>query len=586
MSILCSPSTTGTVISKIAPRQVLPFLYPIARHIDTRAREKRTARYSQHGSTSDATFEAWFFGSLVRASRCYKHKTHIPQASRFLASQKSSVFLWQKKTYKTCFQREQHTRAFLPNQAPSHPDDGVHKGQEEEEDEEPNRTREELLALVDQYGGNSFTDQLPLVELPRLYQPSDGPHLTVSDKVEDEWPAPYQEWPADDETKERLAYLAEVLQDRTTDPEIIYELYRDLPDPRAPYLPAKTRHKLLRHLAVIEKKNEQSMLRYFSVINDMKSTAIPLLVSEWNSAVSFAARWVRQSTDVEVEAAIHVWREMEHIAGVKADEVTFNILFDVACKAGKFTLAEMLYKEMENRGLPETRFRHVSLIWFHGLKADGDGVRAAFNELEKAGEIIDTIVLNALIASFTRCNEASQAEQIYGFMIEKSNPEMRPKTYLEKRDLRTTYQKWADAVKDQPDKHAELQAQASMGPDVHTYRILFNYFGVTFGDLEKVAVFLDELIELKIPLHGGHFLAFFKGFAMHGGLRYTKWTEDLLERTWTIFMTAIDEEAEDLYISNGWCCGRSGLLRSARESRERLLCGKRLGRNGIPASKS
>ena len=549
MSILCSPSTTGTVISKIAPRQVLPFLYPIAHDISTRTKKESKGQYNQYGTISDNTLELWFLASLVRTSQCHKHKTRIPQASKFLTPQRSGKLSRHKNIYTTCFRRQQHTRAYFSSQAPSYSDDEIYKSQDDVEVGEPNRTREELLALVDQYGGTSVTDQLPLVELPRLYQPSDGPHLTVSDKVEDEWPAPYQEWPADNETKDKLVYLAEVLLDRTTDPETIYGLYQCLPSPRAPYLPAKTRHKLLRHLALVDRKDEESMLRYFSVINDMKSTAIPLAVSEWNSAVSFAARWVHKSTEVEVEAAIHIWREMEHIAGVKADEVTFNILFDVACKAGKFTLAEMLYKEMENRGLPETRFHHVSRICFHGLQEDGDGVRAAFKELENAGEIIDTIVLNALIVSFIHSNEASQAEQIYGFMVEKSNPELRPKTYLEQKDLTKTYRKWAKAVRKQPHKYAVFQEKASIGPDVHTYRILFNYFGVTVGDLEKVAVFLDQLIELNIPLHGGHFLAFFKGFAMHGGIRYTKWTEDLLERTWTIFISAIDEEAEDLYIS-------------------------------------
>lgn len=579
MSILCSPSTTGSVISKVAPRQVLPFLYPIAHDKNHRPKRGPRVQYIQHSTTGSITLHDWFLSSLVHASQCHLHQTNAPQTSRFLAPRRSGELLKQKKIYTTSFRRQQHTRAYFSSRAPDNLNGEIQRGEAKLEVEEPNRTREELLALVDQYGGSSFTDQLPLVELPRLYQPSDGPHLTVSDNVEDEWPAPYQEWPANDETKEKLAHLAEALRDRTKDPEIIYELYRALPDPRAPYLPAKTRHKLLRHLAVIKKKTEQSMMRYFSVINDMKSTAIPLNVSEWNSAVSFAARWVQKSTEVEVEAAIHIWREMEHIAGVKADEVTFNILFDVACKAGKFTLAEMLYKEMENRGLPETRFYHVSRICFHGLKEDGDGVRAAFKELEKAGEIIDTIVLNALILSFTRCNEASQAEQIYGFMIENSNPEIRPKTYLEQRDLTDTYRKWSQAVKQQPYKYAAFQKQASMGPDIHTYRILFNYFGVTFGDLEKVAIFLDELIALKIPLHGGHFLAFFKGFAMHGGIRYTKWTEDLLERTWKIFISAIDEGAEDLYISKWmvlWslrafakCSGKSRMIAVWEEIREK-----------------
>jgi len=146
------------------------------------------------------------------------------------------------------------------------------------------------MELVDQYSGESYTDQLPLLELPRLYQPSDGPHLMVSDKVEDEWPPPHRAWPADSETKVKLENLKIALRDFSKDSEEIYQLYRALPEPRAPYLESKTRHRMLRHLAVVERKDEHSMLRYLSVIDDMKGTAIPLTTSEWTSAISFAAR--------------------------------------------------------------------------------------------------------------------------------------------------------------------------------------------------------------------------------------------------------------------------------------------------------
>ena len=65
------------------------------------------------------------------------------------------------------FHRQNHTR--------SSPD--IAEDEAEHPAIEPNRTKEELLALVDQYSGESYTDQLPLLEPPNLYQPSDGPHL-------------------------------------------------------------------------------------------------------------------------------------------------------------------------------------------------------------------------------------------------------------------------------------------------------------------------------------------------------------------------------------------------------------------------
>ncbi|KAH8596455.1 pentatricopeptide repeat-containing protein-like protein [Bisporella sp. PMI_857] len=573
MSLLCSSSTTGTVISKVVSRQALSFLCPAAQKRTIHHSINRHLKQLPRASSVDCnTIEAWFFSSLANVSQCREHRPRTSQPSAFFTS-KHIPSSTKRRSYGTFsfFRRRQHTET-----------DEKHLEEEDlptKEEQEENRTREELLALVDQYSGTSFTDQLPLIELPRLHQPSDGPHLTISDKVEDEWPPPYQEWPADVLTIRKLDTLTEMLSDFETDPEVIYQLYQDLPEPRAPYLPSKLRHKLLRHLAVVEKKDEQSMLRYFSVINDMKSVAIPLTVGEWTSATSFAARWVKQSTEVEVEAALHVWREMEHFAGVSANEVTFNVLYDVACKAGKFPLAEKIHEEMKSRGLRFTRFSHVGQIYLNGIKGDGDGVRAAFKRLESAREIIDTVVLNALLAAFARCDEGTQVEQIYSFMKQKAIPDMAPKTFLERRVIDRTYLRWAEIIRENPSKQQDLQAISMMGPNGRTYRILFNYFAVDIGDLDKTALFLDDLMDLKVPLHGTHFLAFFRAFATHGGIRYTKWTASLLERTWEIYLTAVDDDVADVRM-NKWiilwslrafakCSGKSRMITVWEEVRDK-----------------
>lgn len=418
---------------------------------------------------------------------------------------------------------------------------------------EPNRTKEELMALVDDYGGQSFTDQLPLLELPRLHQPSDGPHLTVSDKAQDEWPPPRRAWPADDETKAKLDALNEALKDFSKDPEEIYLLYRDLPAPRVPYLESKARHKLLHHLAVIEHKNEHSMLRYLSVVDDMKGTAIPLSTSEWNSALSFVSRYVARSTAVEVESALHMWREMEHVAGVKGSDATFNVLFDVATKAGKFTLAKMIYKEMQARGFEFTRYHHVSQIHYYGLKGDGDGARAAYKALVEAGEIVDTVVLNCMMSALIYAHEPNAAENIYERMkrihLETSGSALTPRNYKDRREINKTLMKMALIAKADPSRREEFQRRSIIAPDLQTYRILVNYYAVETGELDKAAKVLDEMKWFELPVHGALFLALLKGFGMHGGIRYTHWTEDRLENVWKAFMDALDNEVEDLYMS-------------------------------------
>jgi pentatricopeptide repeat protein len=426
---------------------------------------------------------------------------------------------------------------------------------------EPNCTKEELMALVDQYCGESFTDQLPLLELPSLYQPSDGPNLTVSDDIQDEWPPARHAWPADEETKAKLKALVVALKDFSKDPEEIYLLYRELPSPRVPYLESSTRHRLLRHLAVVERKDERSMLRYLSVVDDMKGTAIPLSTEEWNSALSFASRYVARSTDAEVESALRMWREMEHVAGVKGNDVTFNVLFDVACKAGKFVLAEMIYEEMQARGFQFTRYHYVSQIHYHGLRGDGDGARAAYRALVEAGEIVDTVVLNAMISALVTAHEANAAENIYERMkklcldTSGSIVRLRPgtalpsKDYKDRRALNKVLMKMAKLAKDNPAKRAEFQRESVIAPDMQTFRILVNYFAVQAGELGKAAKFLAEMKWFGLPVRGALFLPLFKGFALHGAVRYTDWTEDRLEHVWKALMEAIDDKTVDVYMS-------------------------------------
>jgi pentatricopeptide repeat protein len=479
--------------------------------------------------------ETWFFDSLATASHCRKHSTSSTQAPYGL--QRPYLPIKRRQKYNSGCVRYQYSKPDLV--------------QEYEFPE--NHTREELMELVDQYGGDSFTDQLPLIDPPKLFQPSDGPHLTVSDKPEDEWPPPHRAWPADAATKIKLQDLVLALREPSKDPEQIYQLYRALPEPRAPYLGSRTRHKMLHHLSVVERKDEHSMLRYLSVVDDMKGSAIPLSSAEWTSAVSFAARYVSRSTEVEVEAALHMWREMEHIAGVRGGDATFNVLFDVACKAGKFTLAEMIYKEMEARGFKFTRYHHVSMIFYYGLQKNGDGARAAYRTLVEAGEIVDTVVLNAMISALIRAQEPTAAENIYERMkkahLERPASKLQPRNFRERRQTTKVLKKWAIIAKKYPHKRQDLQSRSIIAPDIHTFRILVSYFAIQAGELDKTAKFLDEMHWFHLPLHGALFNALLKGFALHGGVLYTRWTEKRLESVWNSLLQALDDGVEDLYVS-------------------------------------
>ena len=195
--------------------------------------------------------------------------------------------------------------------------------------------------------------------------------------------------------------------------EEIMRAYSALPFPGVSYLSNVQRRLLLRRILTVERKNKENMFRYISLVDDMKAASLPMLESEWNSAISFIGRCFTHVRASGVKAALETWKDMEQKAGVRSGPVTFNILFDIATKAGKFVLAEMILKEMEARNLPLNRFARVGVIYYHGLKGDGDGIRTSYKAFVDAGEIVDTVVMNCVIASLIRAGEPSAADNVY-----------------------------------------------------------------------------------------------------------------------------------------------------------------------------
>ncbi|KAI1449609.1 hypothetical protein F5Y02DRAFT_216768 [Annulohypoxylon stygium] len=422
------------------------------------------------------------------------------------------------------------------------------------------RPKHELLNLVGSYDDSTVEEHLELLRDPymRRYAPANGPNLTVSDKEEDidlQSVSPNQKMdPEQAEIIRKLqeAVLLKLKRPASIDLDTVYDLYLSLMEPRIPQITARLRHQLLAVLGLAEKKNSKSMLQYFTVVTDIKNSGFPLIRSEWNTAISFASRYVGRSTEVEVEAALHLWREMEHDAGIQASEVTFNILFDVATKAGKFGLAEMIYQEMSTRGFQYNRFHHVSLIHFFGLKMDSSGVRAAYKEMVESSEVIDSIVLNCVISGFLRCGEESDAEGVYDKMRESARgTEVLPdRNYTMQKVITKVLMMFAKIGTKHPEMRPSFQETALISPDLQTYRLLINHYGVKLGDLPKVAQFLDEMKLFNVPLHGAIFLALFKGFAKYGCFG-SDWSAQRLTSVYNAFLSALDAKTEGLYI-NTW----------------------------------
>ncbi|KAK3314649.1 hypothetical protein B0H66DRAFT_501139 [Apodospora peruviana] len=450
----------------------------------------------------------------------------------------------------------------------------------------PMLSKPEILALVDSYAGEdpgTVEEHLQFFRDPymRGYADSSAPNVIVAKTKHDvDYPCLDEVTEPDEDGRKilwdlRFAVLTRLRSPNNVDLDSIYHIYQQLPEPRITYIHGRLRHLLLKALGQPEKRNSKSMLRYFAVIADVRDSGLALTTAEWNAAISFASRYVGTTTEAETESALRLWHEMETQAGVKATDVTFNILFDAASKAGNFGLAEMVYREMENRGHRPNRYHYVSLIHFFGLKLDTIALRAAYREMVNAGEIIDTVALNAVISGLLRAGEQDAAERVYERMLKVSVtaaaasaapdaggdygnmaedggnrlPVMPTRNYLSNRVITQALTMLARLGR----RHRSIQPLFQnnvtlIHPDLHTYRIMINHFGVNVGDIGKVARFIDEMKFFQIPLHGAIFLALFKGFALHGGYRRSAWSEQRLESIWSAFLTAMDDHVEGLEI--------------------------------------
>ena len=388
---------------------------------------------------------------------------------------------------------------------------------------------------------------------------------------------------AGDEEQSMIDHAIRAISNVTTTHEELFNSYQALPFPGVSYLPRDSRKMLLRRLSVVERKIEVEALRYLSVVDDMKAAEIRLSRGEWNSAIHLAGRCFSKVTAAEVEYAIRTWKQMEEEAGIESNHVTYNILFDIATRAGKFALAEIILKEMHARSMKINRFSHVGLLYYHGLKGDGDGVRAAYRGLVEQGQIVDTVVLNCVIASLLRADELPAADQVYQRMkimyAKRTGAKLPSNTFKGSRELGRILNRAAEHFEKDPLTRQKLQDEQSLAPDVHTYVIFLEYHVSHTGELQRIAGLLDEMQFLGLSIHGRLFLELFRGFFVHGGVRYTSWTQARLENVWSSFVHVLGRDLDNVYVSKWmaiWalrafirCCGKCRALEIWNELKSR-----------------
>ena len=401
--------------------------------------------------------------------------------------------------------------------------------------------KHQYINLLDYYSNEPRSkDFLTVPETSSDPQPDKSDTVKTRAKISTRWVA------RDEYENKSIKAMERAISNEKYSEDSLFELYCKLPAPRAPFISSGKLHKLLHRFSVVERKSETNMTRFFSVIDDMRTSKIPLTTHEWNSAIAFTGRHNTRVSEKEIESALQLWKAMKEQTEKKGTEVTFNILYDVASRAGKFGLASLIREERKARNLPKTRFSFVSTIQACGFQGDAEGVRNTYREMVEHGEIIDTTVLNCVISAIIRCGEPTAAEQVYERMKKldiSRTPTIQAKpSWREARTLGRYLKRAALETRNDPKLRESIQNQISISPDLKTYRILILYHCMVSGRLDRVATLIDEMRLYKIPLHGSIFLYLFKGFTRHGGVRYTDWTVEALDRVWNSYLDALGKE--------------------------------------------
>ncbi|KAM3527184.1 hypothetical protein MY4038_006478 [Beauveria bassiana] len=411
----------------------------------------------------------------------------------------------------------------------------------------------------------------------------DGPHIRISDAKQDVFFPTREDLPKiSAATQQIIEKLCTSLRKRLRYRDLIhldkiYATYQELPEPRMLHLTAGWRKELLRVMGLPTKRESAGMLRYFSLVADVKNAGLTLNQRQWNYALAFAAKYTARVQTRQLESAMRLWSEMEREGNQPANEVTFNILFDAAAKAGSFALADTLYKEMENRGIKFNHFHHVTLIYYFGLQRDSDGVRAAYKEMVEAGQLVDTIALNCVISGLLRCGEEGAAEDTYQRMRAggTSVPQRPEKDYMVSKVITKALMMLSKVAKEHPSLKANLQRGVCISPDLRTFKLFIEHYAVRVGDLGKVVYFLDDMKAQGVVLHPTIFMGIFRGFFLNGGHPGSEWSEQRLDSVVHAFYQAQDEMGEHFRIDKWaviWllkavkrCCSRQKLEKAFDE---------------------
>lgn len=219
--------------------------------------------------------------------------------------------------------------------------------------------------------------------------------------------------------------------------------------------------------------------------------------------------------------AREIFREMVKI-GCDPDIVTYGIMVDILCRAGRVDEALQIVKDMNCK---PTSFIYSVLIHTYGIENRIEDAIDTFLEMEQNGTRADVAVYNALIGAFCKANKlknvykvlnemnckgippnsrtlniiltslissgnTDEAVRVFHKMIKKCEPDadtytMMIKMFCEENELKMALKVW---------KYMKLKRYV---PSMHTFSVLINGL-CEKGNVTKACVLFEDMIEKGI----------------------------------------------------------------------------------------
>ncbi|CCG83286.1 Predicted protein [Taphrina deformans PYCC 5710] len=299
------------------------------------------------------------------------------------------------------------------------------------------------------------------------------------------------------------------------------------------------------------------MLRYSEVINEMTAQAPPLVptAAEWTALISFVGRLHKNPSASDVNNCLQIWDEMEGTYAVKADLVTFNVLLDISIKARRWQTVDSLLKEMKSRALHHDRYTWTTLLYGAGLRRDGSEVRRLSRAMLESGEVLDILVINAIISALFRCDESAEAEHLFEHVNRttiktaeasslnhlfdegvNSSESQRTSLFQQRARMNRAHLRNGETLthEDTSPRFA-FRTPDYLAPDIRTFNMVLGHHCRETGNFARVGELLEAMERRKIPDSIAMFRSLFCGFRCFGR-RGKEWK---LEKLHYVFQTLL-----------------------------------------------